>query len=130
MYKIYCDGASRSNPGNASIGISIQKNNIEIDNISKKIGIASNNVAEYQSLIEALNYCFQNKIDVVEIFLDSKLVVEQMNKNYRVKSENLINLYNDAQKLVSKIPNVKLTHIKREFNKRADQLANEALDKK
>jgi len=130
MYKIYCDGASRSNPGNASIGISIQKNNIEINNISKKIGIASNNVAEYQSLIEALNYCFQNKIDVVEIFLDSKLVVEQMNKNYRVKSENLINLYNDAQKLVSKIPNVKLTHIKREFNKRADQLANEALDKK
>lgn len=130
MCKIYCDGASRSNPGNASIGISIQKNNIEIDNISKKIGIASNNVAEYQSLIEALNYCFQNKIDVVEIFLDSKLVVEQMNKNYRVKSENLINLYNDAQKLVSKIPNVKLTHIKREFNKRADQLANEALDKK
>lgn len=130
MYKIYCDGASRSNPGNASIGISIQKNNIEIDNISKKIGIASNNVAEYQSLIEALNYCFQNKIDVVEIFLDSKLVVEQMNKNYRVKSENLINLFNDAQKLVSKIPNVKLTHIKREFNKRADQLANEALDKK
>lgn len=130
MYKIYCDGASRSNPGNASIGISIQKNNIEIDNISKKIGIASNNVAEYQSLIEALNYCFQNKIDFVEIFLDSKLVVEQMNKNYRVKSENLINLYNDAQKLVSKIPNVKLTHIKREFNKRADQLANEALDKK
>ena len=130
MYKIYCDGASRSNPGNASIGISIQKNNIEIDNISKKIGIASNNVAEYQSLIEALNYCFQNKIDVVEIFLDSKLVVEQMNKNYRVKSENLINLFNDAQKIVSKIPNVKLTHIKREFNKRADQLANEALDKK
>ena len=130
MYKIYCDGASRSNPGNASIGISIQKNNIEINNISKKIGIASNNVAEYQSLIEALNYCFQNKIDVVEIFLDSKLVVEQMNKNYRVKSENLINLFNDAQKLVSKIPNVKLTHIKREFNKRADQLANEALDKK
>lgn len=130
MYKIYCDGASRSNPGNASIGISIQKNNIEIDNISKKIGIASNNVAEYQSLIEALNYCFQNKIDVVEIFLDSKLVVEQMNKNYRVKSENLINLFNDAQKLVSKIPNVKITHIKREFNKRADQLANEALDKK
>ena len=130
MYKIYCDGASRSNPGNASIGISIQKNNIEIDNISKKIGIASNNVAEYQSLIEALNYCFQNKIDVVEIFLDSKLVVEQMNKNYRVKSENLINLFNDAQKLVSKIPNVKITHIRREFNKRADQLANEALDKK
>ena len=128
MYKIYCDGASRSNPGEASIGVSIQKNNIEVDNVYRKIGIASNNVAEYQALIEGLKYCILNSIDVVEIFLDSKLVVEQMNKNYKVKSENLINLFNDAQQLTSQISSVKLTHIRRENNKRADELANKALD--
>ena len=128
MYKIYCDGASRSNPGEASIGVSIQKNNIEVGNVYRKIGIASNNVAEYQALIEGLKYCILNSIDVVEIFLDSKLVVEQMNKNYKVKSENLINLFNEAQQLTSKIRSIKLTHIRREYNKRADELANKALD--
>ena len=128
MYKIYCDGASRSNPGEASIGVSIQKNNIEVGNVYRKIGIASNNVAEYQALIEGLKYCILNSIDVVEIFLDSKLVVEQMNKNYKVKSENLINFFNEAQQLTSKIRSIKLTHIRREYNKRADELANKALD--
>ena len=128
MFKIYCDGASRSNPGEASIGVSIQKNNIEVGNVYRKIGIASNNVAEYQALIEGLKYCILNSIDVVEIFLDSKLVVEQMNKNYKVKSENLINLFNEAQQLTSKIRSIKLTHIRREYNKRADELANKALD--
>jgi len=128
MYKIYCDGASRSNPGEASLGVSVQKNNIEVDYLYRKIGIASNNVAEYQALIEGLKYCILNSIDVVEIFLDSKLVVEQMNKNYKVKSENLINLFNNAQKLTSQIRSVKLTHIRREKNKRADELANKALD--
>ena len=118
MYKIYCDGASRSNPGEASIGVSIQKNNIEVGNVYRKIGIASNNVAEYQALIEGLKYCILNSIDVVEIFLDSKLVVEQMNKNYKVKSENLINLFNEAQQLTSKIRSIKLTHIRREYNKK------------
>ncbi len=128
MYKIYCDGASRSNPGEASLGVSVQKNNIEVDYLYRKIGIASNNVAEYQALIEGLKYCILNSIDVVEIFLDSKLVVEQMNKNYKVKSKNLINLFNEAQQLTSQIRSVKLTHIRRENNKRADELANKALD--
>ena len=128
MYKIYCDGASRSNPGEASLGVSVQKSNIEVDYLYRKIGIASNNVAEYQALIEGLKYCILNSIDVVEIFLDSKLVVEQMNKNYKVKSKNLINLFNEAQQLTSQIRSVKLTHIRRENNKRADELANKALD--
>ena len=128
MYKIYCDGASRSNPGEASLGVSVQKNNIEVDYLYRKIGIASNNVAEYQALIEGLKYCILNSIDVVEIFLDSKLIVEQMNKNYKVKSKNLINLFNEAQQLTSQIRSVKLTHIRRENNKRADELANKALD--
>ena len=55
MYEIYSDGASRSNPGEASVGVSILKDNIEIDTIKKRIGIATNNVAEYIGLIEALD---------------------------------------------------------------------------
>ena len=74
MYQIYCDGASRSNPGEASIGVSINKNNTEIDTIKKKIGINTNNVAEYLGLVAALEYCVENSISNVNIFLDSLLV--------------------------------------------------------
>ena len=68
MYQIYCDGASRSNPGEASIGVSINKNNTEIDTIKKKIGINTNNVAEYLGLVAALEYCVENSISNVNIF--------------------------------------------------------------
>ena len=66
MYEIYCDGASRSNPGDASIGVSINKDKVEIDTIKKKIGINTNNVAEYLGLIAALEYCVENKVNNVK----------------------------------------------------------------
>ena len=86
---VYCDGASRSNPGEASIGVSITESQLEIATISKKIGVASNNVAEYQALIEGLKYCVNSKVQTVCFYLDSKLVVEQIIGNFKVKSENL-----------------------------------------
>tara|TARA_B100000123_G_scaffold6933_1_gene5219 strand:- start:971 stop:1267 length:297 start_codon:yes stop_codon:yes gene_type:complete len=89
MYEIYCDGASRSNPGDASIGVSINKDKVEIDTIKKKIGINTNNVAEYLGLIAALEYCVENKVNNVRIFLDSLLVVQQVNMEYKVKSKKL-----------------------------------------
>ena len=128
MYEIYCDGASRSNPGEASVGISILKDKEEIDTIKKRIGIATNNVAEYLGLIEALKYCVEKNIMEVDIYLDSLLVVQQVNLEYKVKSKKLQEHYNQALDLINKINNVKITHIRREFNKRADQLANQALD--
>ena len=128
MYEIYCDGASRSNPGEASVGISILKDKEEIDTIKKRIGIATNNVAEYLGLIEALKYCVEKNIMEVEIYLDSLLVVQQVNLEYKVKSKKLQEHYNQALDLINKINNVKITHVRREFNKRADQLANQALD--
>ena len=88
-YQLYCDGASRSTPGDASIGISILLDGKEVHTISKKIGIATNNEAEYQALIDGLNYCVDNSIKEIEVFLDSNLVVEQVNKNFKVKAENL-----------------------------------------
>lgn len=128
MYEIYCDGASRSNPGEASVGISILKDSEEIATIKKRIGIATNNVAEYLGLIEALKYCVENNIMKVDIYLDSLLVVQQVNLEYKVKSKKLQEYYNQALDLINKINNIKINHVRREFNKRADQLANQALD--
>ena len=128
MYEIYCDGASRSNPGDASIGVSINKDKVEIDTIKKKIGINTNNVAEYLGLIAALEYCVENKVNNVRIFLDSLLVVQQVNMEYKVKSKKLQTHYEKSLKLIDQIEDIEIHHIRREFNSRADQLANESLD--
>ena len=128
MYEIYCDGASRSNPGDASIGVSINKDKVEIDTIKKKIGINTNNVAEYLGLIAALEYCVENKVNNVKIFLDSLLVVQQVNMEYKVKSKKLQTHYEKSLNLINQIEDIEIHHIRREFNSRADQLANEALD--
>ena len=128
MYEIYCDGASRSNPGDASIGVSINKDKVEIDTIKKKIGINTNNVAEYLGLIAALEYCVENKVNNVKIFLDSLLIVQQVNMEYKVKSKKLQTHYEKSLKLIDQIEDIEIHHIRREFNSRADQLANEALD--
>ena len=128
-YQLFCDGASRSNPGDASIGISILLDGKEVHTISKKIGIATNNEAEYQSLIDGLNYCVDNSIKEIEVFLDSNLVVEQVNKNFKVKAGNLKVLNSKVDDLIQEFNFIEINHVYREANKRADQLANMALDK-
>ena len=128
-YQLFCDGASRSNPGDASIGISILLDCKEVHTISKKIGIATNNEAEYQALIDGLNYCVDNSIKEIEVFLDSNLVVEQVNKNFKVKAGNLKVLNSKVDDLIQEFNFIKINHVYREENKRADQLANMALDK-
>lgn len=128
-HQLFCDGASRSNPGDASIGISILLDGKEVHTISKKIGIATNNEAEYQALIDGLNYCVDNSIKEIEVFLDSNLVVEQVNKNFKVKAGNLKVLNSKVDDLIQEFNFIEINHVYREENKRADQLANMALDK-
>ena len=128
-HQVFCDGASRSNPGDASIGVSILLDGKEVHAISKKIGIATNNEAEYQALIDGLNFCIDNSIKEIDVFLDSNLVVEQVNKNYKVKAENLKLLNSKVDELIQEFNFIKINHVYREENKRADQLANMALDK-
>ncbi len=127
-YQIYCDGASRSNPGDASIGVSISLDGKEIHTISREIGIATNNEAEYQALIDGLNYCIDNSINEVDVFLDSKLVIEQVNKNFKVKAQNLKEFNTQVENLIKEFKYIEFNHVYREDNKRADQLANMALD--
>ena len=128
-YQLFCDGASRSNPGDASIGVSILLDGKEVHTISKKIGIATNNEAEYQALIDGLNYCVDNSIKEIQVFLDSNLVVEQVNKNFKVKAGNLKVLNSKVDDLIQEFNFIEINHVYREENKRADQLANMALDK-
>ena len=128
IYQIFCDGASRSNPGDASIGVSISLDGKEIHTISRKIGIATKNEAEYQALIDGLNYCIENSIKEIEVFLDSNLVVEQVNKNFKVKAGNLKALNSQVENMIKEFEYIEFKHVYREENKRADQLANMALD--
>jgi ribonuclease HI len=92
------------------------------------LGVTTNNEAEYQALIEGLKAVSDWKPDRVELYLDSKLVVEQMNGRYRVKSAELAPLYKRASDLVQQFPDVKINHVEREKNKGADALANMAID--
>ncbi len=128
-HQVFCDGASRSNPGDASIGVSISLDGKEIHTISREIGIATNNEAEYQALIDGLNYCIDNSINEVDVFLDSKLVIEQVNKNYKVKAHNLKEFNSQVENMIKEFKYIEFNHVYREDNKRADQLANLALDK-
>ena len=129
MNLIFTDGASKGNPGPASIGVICYqdetKKNI-VFKISKKIGTATNNIAEWTALITALEISIeQNLIDIL-LNLDSELVVKQFKGEYKTKNPELLQLKERAIKLSKQIPNLKIQHIRRELNKEADKLANEA----
>ncbi|MEQ8351644.1 MAG: ribonuclease HI family protein [Leptospiraceae bacterium] len=136
---LYCDGASKGNPGPASIGAVIYGKDPESDSnasellqISKSIGRATNNVAEYRSLLEglkALQKDLGNEFGhtKIHIRMDSQLVIRQIEGQYRVKNESLKPLYQEALSVLKAARSFKVQHIPRELNKRADALANEAL---
>jgi ribonuclease HI len=96
--------------------------------LCRYIGTATNNRAEYLALIEGLHAAQEWKPDRLEVFLDSKLVVEQMAGRFRIKNKDLMPLVRTAQELVAKFPEVTLTHVERAKNKGADALANKAID--
>jgi ribonuclease HI len=128
---MYFDGASRGNPGPASFGgVIYDEDKQEIINYKKKIGVETNNFAEYSGLLAGLKVCIQYNIRKINVFGDSKLAVEQINGNWKIKSANIKPLYDEIMSLVTRENFDKITfqHIKRNLNKRADELANLALD--
>lgn len=126
---MYSDGGSRGNPGRAGIGISIQdKDGNEIKAISQYIGEQTNNVAEYKALSRGLEVALDLGIENIKCYLDSELVVKQIKGEYKVKNERMIPMYNMVMPLINKFKSFEIHHIRRELNKRADQLANEAMD--
>lgn len=128
-YSLYTDGGSRDNPGLAAIGgILKDEHGTEVLSFSQFIGISTNNVAEYTALIFGLNLAFKNNLNEIECFLDSELIVKQVNGEYKVKDPNLKALHQAVLRLVSKFDEIKFTYVPREKNKEADTLVNKALD--
>jgi ribonuclease HI len=129
-YKLQFDGCSKSNPGIAGAGAVIYKFNEEISSKIKFVGNnETNNVAEYTGLIIGLLEAINLNIKTLVVEGDSMLVIKQMKGEYKVKSENLINLYNQAKILEKEFNFITFKHIYRENNKRADELSNLAISK-
>jgi ribonuclease HI len=128
-YKIYTDGACRGNPGPSGIGAVILNDKGKVlHEISKYVGVTTNNVAEYEALLAALDYCEKKKLSPVEILADSQLMIRQMSGQYKVKHPNMIPLHQKAKEYTAHLKVVGFTHVLREFNQRADELANQGID--
>jgi ribonuclease HI len=126
---LYCDGASRGNPGPAAIGfVLLDPTGVTVVEMGSMIGIATNNVAEYQALIAGLEAARTNGVDDLAVRLDSLLLVRQVNGEFRVKAENLKPLHRRAVGLLREFARVEVAHVRRHLNSRADALANAAYD--
>lgn len=141
---IHTDGGARNNPGPAGLGVVIQNADDKvIKEISEYIGEATNNQAEYKAVIRAMEEAqslIKSEMTInsaqggpvsdweLEFYLDSELVVEQLNRRYKVKNKDLAPLFVKIYNAAQKFKKVSFKHIPREQNKEADRLVNEAID--
>ena len=128
---IYTDGGSRGNPGPAAAAFILtdtDKNIIE--GKAFFLGETTNNVAEYTGLVKALSAAKQAGAKTIEVFSDSQLMVRQINGRYKVKSSNLKEFYAECTELLAEFASWRITHIPRDKNEQADELANRAMDLK
>ena len=124
---IYCDGASRGNPGPAAIGVIIKdRDGRTLTSISRRIGLRTNNQAEYQAVIAGLEAAQYLGVRQVNLFCDSELVAKQLKGEYRVKNITLKPLYQLVRGLVDHLEGFSVSYIPRHRNKEADNLANMA----
>ncbi|HXG35401.1 MAG TPA: ribonuclease HI family protein [Dehalococcoidia bacterium] len=130
-WQAYADGASRGNPGPAAIGVAIfDPQGKQVTAVSRFIGRATNNVAEYQSAITALETAAGLGATRLRLLMDSELVVRQVEGKYRVRNANLQPLWNKLMELKSRFERFEAHSIPRESNRLADRLANQALGPK
>ncbi len=127
---VYTDGGARNNPGPAGIGVVAYRGAEELFTVSEFLGTQTNNWAEYQGVIRALETLVEKKMETeqVEIRMDSKLVVEQILGNWKVREPTLKPQVARVRELLVLCNAVDFTHIPREQNKVADALANKAMD--
>ena len=129
MIRAYIDGGARGNPGPAGYGVRIETPEGElIDELHGALGIATNNVAEYNGLLAALQWAIDHAERDVHIRSDSELLVKQMRGEYKVKHPGLQSLVARARLLMMELGSVTLEHVRREHNKEADRLSNLAMD--
>jgi len=127
----YTDGGARGNPGSAGAGAVLydEHGKEELATVSEYLGHATNNVAEYTAVLMALQRAKELGASAVHVRLDSELVQRQMTGVYRVKQPHLQTLYLQIQHMMQQFDRVTFEHVRREKNKRADELANEAMDR-
>lgn len=126
---LYADGACRGNPGPAGSGAAlVDDDGHVIAEAMRFLGPGTNNVAEWTALIIGLEAARRHNVEDLEVRMDSKLVVEQMNQRWRVKDHKLIPLATAARELFAQFPKKRIRHIPRAENAIADALANRAID--
>ncbi len=130
-WTLFCDGASRGNPGPAGAGAVLSDPGGEIRaRLAEYLGLATNNVAEYRALLLGLKEALKLGVRKIRVLADSELMVRQLNGLYRVKAPHLLPLWQAAKKELQKFQTHAITHVPREENSQADTLANEAIDRK
>jgi probable phosphoglycerate mutase len=126
----HVDGGSRGNPGPAGYGAYItDAEGRMVAELCDFLGVQTNNFAEYSGLIAALEYAIEHGYGTVKVVSDSELLVKQMKGQYKVRSEALLDIYNEARGLVRKLDRFEIRHVLRHLNKDADRLANLAMDR-
>ena len=128
-HSLYTDGGARGNPGPAGVGaVLLSSSGDVVDELADFIGVATNNVAEYQALIAGLELALDRDVERLDVFLDSELVVRQLSGQYRVKDATLKALHAQATYLMHKFHEIDVKHVPREQNAAADALVNQAID--
>jgi ribonuclease HI len=126
----HSDGGARGNPGPAGYGVVVQdESGRKVAALSEYLGHQTNNFAEYQGLIAALEYALQRGPKALKVISDSELLVRQIKGIYKVKNATLQDLHGRAKQLIAQLDWFSIGHALREHNQEADRLANEAMDK-
>jgi probable phosphoglycerate mutase len=125
----HIDGGSRGNPGPAAYGVSIETaQGKQVTAFAKFLGKTTNNFAEYQGLLAALDYALTQGYPRLRVLTDSELMACQINGVYKVRSPDLKPLYDQAQEMIARLESFSIRHVYREQNREADRLANQAMD--
>jgi ribonuclease HI len=126
----HSDGGARGNPGPAGFGVVIKdESGRKVATLSEYLGHQTNNFAEYQGLIAALEYALEHGPKALKVISDSELLVRQIKGIYRVKNPTLQDLHARAKQLIGQLNWFSIGHALREHNQEADRLANEAMDR-
>lgn len=125
--EIFTDGACRGNPGPAGVGAVFKEDGVIVHTLSKAIGHATNNIAEYSALIEALEEAIELKADHLKLRTDSELMFKQIRGDYKVKNEQIKTLHARVMELLKTFKGVEFKHVPRKMNAEADKLATSSI---
>ncbi len=126
--KLFTDGGSRGNPGPAAAGVVLTFSDTTTKELGVYLGKCTNNEAEYQALLAGLTLALEHNVTALACFLDSELVVKQLNGVYKVKNVRMQELYMQVKKLEKQFEKITYTSVPREQNSQADGLVNQVLD--